>query len=74
MRAKGTMSSNMLKQVEAFRQSNLDAARRILADPSYEPGSLMATWAEMVLRGGINVRAELERRAGVGRMDTTTQQ
>jgi hypothetical protein len=55
----------MPKQVEAFRQSNLDAARRILADPSYEPGSLMATWAEMILQGGINGRAELEGRAGL---------
>jgi hypothetical protein len=33
----------------------------------YPPGSLMATIAEMTLRGGVNIRQKLERRAGLRR-------
>jgi hypothetical protein len=38
------------KQLAKFRESNLEAAHRILSDPHYIPGSLMRRWAEMYLQ------------------------
>ena len=54
------------KQLEAFRRGNVMVAEIIMADPVPDPkGSLMRQVAETTLRGGVNIRAELERRAGV---------
>jgi hypothetical protein len=59
------------KQLEDYRRGNVAAAEIIAADPDrYPPGSLMAIVAEMVLQGGINIRAELERRAGLEQIGT----
>lgn len=56
-----------LRGLEAYQAANLEAARIIAGNPElYPPGSLLATWAEMVLRDGINVGAELTGRAGLG--------
>jgi hypothetical protein len=55
-----------LRQLEAYQAANRECAEIIAADPQrYPVGSLVATWAEKVLRGGINVRAELNKRAGL---------
>jgi hypothetical protein len=53
-------------KLEHYREQNEQTARIVAANPElYPPGSLMATWAEMVLRIGINIRAEVEARAGL---------
>jgi hypothetical protein len=55
------------KQQAKFREQNLQAAVRIISDPTYAPGNLLKIWARNYLAnhnsGGI--RSELERRAGV---------
>jgi hypothetical protein len=52
------------KQLEAYRSSNVAAARIIASDPAkYPPDSLMGIVARMVLRGDDDIRAELEKRA-----------
>ena len=61
-----TVTANQRK-LEAFRRGNVLVAEIILADPEkYPPGSLMAIQARMmVLRGVVNIRRELEARAGL---------
>jgi hypothetical protein len=60
-----TVTANQ-RQLEAFRRGNVLVAENILADPEkYPPGSLMAIQSRMVLRGGVNIRRELEARAGL---------
>jgi hypothetical protein len=43
-----SMTATQKKQAY-YREQNLQAARRILADPRYEPGSLMRMWARTYL-------------------------
>ena len=60
-----TVTANQRK-LEAFRRGNVLVAEIILADPEkYPPGSLMTIQSRMVLRGGVNIRRELEARAGL---------
>jgi hypothetical protein len=52
------------KRDAKYREQNLQAAHRILADPQYTPGSLMHRWATNYLnRKPDSIRAELEKRA-----------
>jgi hypothetical protein len=60
-----------LQKLEAYQQANLEVARIVAGNPqAYPPRSLMSMWAEMTLRCGTNVRAELERRAGLRTEET----
>jgi hypothetical protein len=53
------------KQLDAFRRGNELVAEIIAADPERYPG-LMQELAARVLAGGLDIRRELERRAGIG--------
>jgi hypothetical protein len=60
------MKATNLRKLEVYREANLEAARIIAGNPElHAPGSLPATRAEMVLRGGINVEAEPRERGGL---------
>jgi hypothetical protein len=58
---------NPVNQFETFCKGKILVAQIIASDrQKYPPGSLMATIAEMTRRGGVSIRAELEKRAGLG--------
>jgi hypothetical protein len=59
------MTTNQRKQA-ALARGRLLVAEIIMSDTTkFPPGSLMREVAEMTLKGGVNIRAELERRAGI---------
>jgi hypothetical protein len=53
-----------LQKIEAYQAANLISAEIIAADPECYPG-LMQELAARVLAGGLDIRRELERRAGL---------
>jgi hypothetical protein len=60
------MKATNLRKLETYQAANLEAARIIAGNPElYPPGSPLATRAEMVLCGGINVEAERRERGGL---------
>jgi hypothetical protein len=62
------------RKAAALRAGNI-LVGLVAADPvKYPVGSLVNECAEMVLRGGTNIRAELERRAGLSVIRETMNQ
>jgi hypothetical protein len=59
------MSVNQRK-LDALRRGNILVAEIVMSDPErYPPDSLLGIVAKMTLKGGISIRAELEKRAGL---------
>jgi hypothetical protein len=56
------MKAMNLRRLEAYQAANLEAARRILADPEqYPAGSLLPLWAELIFeRSGMSTTVDPE--------------